>query len=218
MRILLLGATGRTGKLLLEQALDHGHIVHALVREKQNITFERYNLTLFEGTPRDVTALQRAMQGCEAVLSALNISRNYEFPWSPLRTPKDFLSGTMERVVALSEKHRLRRVVVISAWGVYETKKDLPGWFRWLVNNSSLHYQYNDHERQEEVLRNSTLDWTAVRPVFLTNSKNHKEVFVSEDNEPRPNLYISRRNLAAFMLNVLEKNLYLCQSPVVSER
>jgi putative NADH-flavin reductase len=218
MRILLLGATGRTGKLVLEQALDHGHIVHALVREKQKVTIERYNLTLFEGTPRDVTALQRAMQGCEAVLSALNISRKYEFPWSPLRSPKHFLSSTMDKVVTLSQKNHLRRVVFVSAWGVYETKKDLPGWFRWLVNNSSLRHQYHDHERQEEVLRNSTLDWTAVRPVFLTNSKNHREVLVSEDNAPRASLYISRRNLAAFMLDVLEKNLYLCQSPVVSER
>lgn len=158
------------------------------------------------------------MQGCEAVLSALNISRKYEFPWSPLRTPKHFLSSTMDKVVILSQKVHLRRVVFVSAWGVHETKKDLPGWFRWLVNNSSLRHQYKDHERQEEVLRNSTLDWTAVRPVFLTNSKTDKEVFVSEDNEPRPNLYISRRNLAAFMLDVLEKNLYLCQAPVVSER
>ena len=218
MRILLLGATGRTGKLLLEQALGHGHIVHVLVREKKKIAIQRYNLTIFEGTPGDVTALQKAMQGCEAVLSALNISRKYEFPWSPLRTPRYFLSGTMEKIVTLSEKNALRRVVVISAWGINETKKDLPRWFRWLVNNSTLRYQYHDHERQEQVLRNSTLDWTAVRPVFLTNSKNHKKIFVSEDNEPKPNLYVSRRNLAAFMLNVLEKNLYLCQTPVVSER
>jgi len=218
MRILLLGATGRTGRLLLEQALDHGHIVHALVREKQKITIERYNLTIFEGTPQDVTALHRAMQGCETVLSALNISRKYEFPWSPLRTPKHFLSSTMDKVVTLSHRNHLRRVVFISAWGVNETKKDLPGWFRWLVNNSVLRHQYNDHEKQEEVLRNSTLDWTAVRPVFLTNSENHKEVFVSEGNEARPNLYISRRNVASFMLDVLEKNLYLCQAPVVSER
>ena len=217
MRILLLGATGRTGKLLLEQALDHGHIVHALVREKQRITIERDNLTIFEGTPRDVTALQKAMQGCEAVLSALNISRKYEFPWSSLRTPKHFLSSTMDKVVTLSQRNRIRRVVFISAWGVYETKKHLPGWFRWLVNNSNLRFPYDDHERQEEVLRNSALDWTAIRPVFLTNSNTRKEVFVSGDNEPKPNLYISRKNLAAFMLDVLEKNLYLCQAPVVSE-
>jgi putative NADH-flavin reductase len=67
MRILLLGATGRTGKLLLAQALDHGHIVHALVRNRQQITTRRYNLIVFEGTPVNTTMLDDAMQGCEAV-------------------------------------------------------------------------------------------------------------------------------------------------------
>ena len=154
MRILLLGATGRTGKLLLDQALDHAHIVHALVRNKEQITTQRYNLIVFEGTPVNTTMLDDAMQGCDAVVSALNISRKYEFLWSGLRTPKDFLSRTMRNIVELSEINHIRRIVIISAWGVNETKKDLPGWFRWLVNNSTVRYQYNDHERQEEVLRN----------------------------------------------------------------
>ena len=218
MRILLLGATGRTGKLLLEQALARGHIVHALVRDKRKISIERFNLLLFEGTPSDSFALEKAIQGCEAIVSALNISRKSEFPWAGLRTPKDFLSTTMSHVVALAKQTNIRRVVFISAWGVFETKKDLPAWFRWLLNNSSLRYQYADHERQEAVVANSNLDWTAVRPVFLTNSKTPKEVFVSEDNKPKPHLYISRANLAAFMLAVLEKNLYLCQAPVISEK
>jgi putative NADH-flavin reductase len=218
MRILLLGATGRTGKFLLRQALEHGHIVHALVRDKQKIPFQKYNLTVFEGTPSDKAALDKAMKGCEAVLSALNISRKYEFPWAGLRTPTDFLSVTMKNIIELSEMNHIRRIVFISAWGVSETKKDLPGWFRWLVDHSSLRYQYHDHERQEKLIQNSTLDWTAVRPVFLTNSRIQKEIIVSENNEPKPHLYISRRNLAAFMLQVLEKNLYLCEAPVVSEK
>ena len=217
MRILLLGATGRTGKHLLEQALNHGHIVHALVRDQQKIPIQQYNLLLFQGSPSDKSALDKAMQGCEAVLSVLNISRKYEFPWAGLRTPKDFLSTTMKNIVELSSKNKIKRVVFASAWGVGETKKALPGWFRWLVDHSSLGYQYYDHERQEEVVKKSSLDWTAVRPVFLTNSVHQKEIVTIIDNESKPHLYISRRNLAAFILRVLEKNLYLCQAVVVSE-
>lgn len=217
MRILLLGATGRTGKYLLDQALAHGHIVHALVRDKQKIQIQKYNLLLFQGTPTDKTSLDKAMQGCEAVLSVLNISRKYEFPWSGLRTPKDFLSTAMKNIIELSAKNNVRRVVFASAWGVGETKKYLPRWFRWLVNNSSLRYQYLDHERQEEIARKSNLDWTAVRPVFLTNSKTRNKVVVTDHNEPRPYLYLGRSALATFMLNVLEKNLYFCQAPVISE-
>jgi uncharacterized protein YbjT (DUF2867 family) len=218
MRILLLGATGRTGKHLLEQTLKHGHIVRVLVREKQKIPFQKYNLSVFEGTPSDKVSLDNAMQGCEAVLSALNISRKYEFPWAGLRTPKDFLSTTMKNIIELSSKNNIRRVVFISAWGVTETKRDLPAWFRWLVDHSSLRYQYLEHESQERLAKSSNLDWTAVRPVFLSNSLSKKEILVTENNNPKPNLYISRRNLAAFMLQVLEKNLYPCQAPVVSEK
>lgn len=218
MRILLLGATGRTGKLLLEQALNHGHIVHVLVRNKQKIPLQKFNLLLFEGSPADRDALDDAMRGCDAILNVLNISRKYEFPWAGLRTPKDFLSVTMRNIVELSAKNKVRRIVFTSAWGVSETKKDLPRWFRWLVDNSSIRYPYQDHERQEEIIKNSNLDWTAVRPVFLTNSNNHKEIVVGEDGQAKPRLYLSRRNLAAFMLEVLEKNSYLCQAPVVSEK
>jgi len=218
MRILLLGATGRTGKLLLDQTLNHGHVVHVLVRDKNKIPFQKYNLLLFEGSPADRDALDNAMRGCDAVLSVLNISRKYEFPWAGLRTPKDFLSVTMRNIVELCAKNNVRRIVFTSAWGVSETKKDLPGWFRWLVDNSSIRYPYQDHERQEDLVRNSNLDWTAVRPVFLTNSNRYKAIVVSEDGQNKPGLYLSRRNLAAFMLEVLEKNSYLCQAPVVSEK
>jgi len=218
MRILLLGATGRTGKLLLDQTLSHGHIVHVLVRDKRKISSKKYNLLLFEGSPADGDALDNAMRGCDAVLSVLNISRKYEFPWSGLRTPRDFLSVTMSNLIELSAKNHIRRIVFTSAWGVGETKKDLPGWFRWLADRSNIRYPYQDHERQEELVKNSNLDWTAVRPVFLTNSTHRKEIVVSENGETKRRLYLSRRNLAAFMLQVLEKNSYLCQAPVVSEK
>jgi hypothetical protein len=56
------------------------------------------------------------MQGCEAVLSVLNISRKYEFPWAGLRTPKDFLSVTMKNIIEQSAKNHIRRIVFASAW------------------------------------------------------------------------------------------------------
>ena len=216
MRILLLGATGRTGRLLLEQALERGHIVHALVRDKQRIPFQKYNLLLFEGSPSDKISLEKAIAGCEAVISVLNISRKNEFPWSGLRTPKDFLSATMKNIIELAEKNNIRRVVFTSAWGVNESKKDLPSWFRWLVDHSSLRYPYRDHERQEELIKGSDMQWTAIRPVFLTNSKKKRAVMVYDDHS-NPHLFISRRNLAGFMLDVVEKNLCRRESPVVSE-
>ena len=90
MKILLLGATGRTGLHLLRQSLERGHIVHALVRDKRKIKMSHKNLMLSEGSPSDKDLLDNAMKGCEAILSALNISRKSDWPWAKLRTPNNF--------------------------------------------------------------------------------------------------------------------------------
>jgi putative NADH-flavin reductase len=218
MHILILGATGRTGKLLLEQALQRGHTVHALVRDKNKLKLMHAGLTIFEGSPLDKTALENAMRGCEAIISALNISRTTDWPWSKLRTPKDFLSETMKNIIGLAPQLNSRRIIFTSAWGAAETRKDIPGWFRWFIEHSNIRYAYEDHARQEELLKQTPLEWTSVRPAGLINSKKKKEIIVSLNNKPKPRLIISRRGVAAFMLDTLEKNLYVREMPVVSEK
>jgi putative NADH-flavin reductase len=218
MKILLLGATGRTGKYILDRALQHGHTVHALVRNKQKVSTTHSNLVLFEGDPLDKNILSVAMQGCEAIINALNISRTSDFPWAKLRTPKDFLSSVARNIIEIAPQQNIQRYIFISAWGVAETKKDIPGWFRWFIEHSNIRYPYIDHERAEELLKNSSLQFTAVRPAGLTNFKNQKEIIVSLNNTPKPNLLISRRGLAGFVLDVLEKGLYEREMVVASER
>jgi putative NADH-flavin reductase len=216
MKILILGATGRTGQHLLEQALQRGHLVHILVRDKSKVAFHTSNLTIFQGSPLDKMALENAMKGCEAVLSALNVSRTSDWPWSKLRSPKDILSSVMKNLIELMPTCSIRRLIFISAWGVAETKKDIPGWFRWFIDNSNIGYPYLDHENQEELARKTTLEWTAVRPAGLTNGRKIKKVKLSFNNDPKPNWLINRKSVASFMLDILEKNLYTRQSPVIS--
>jgi putative NADH-flavin reductase len=218
MKLLLLGATGRTGRHVLEQALQRRHTVHALVRNKQKVKLANPHLILFEGTPTDKAILQKAMTGCDAILSALNISRINDFPWAKLRTGKTFLSDTMRDLIDLAPQHRINRIIFTSAWGVAETKKDIPGWFRWLIDHSNIGHPYVDHARQEELVKESSLDFTSVRPAALTNTKKEQEIIVSFNNTPTPKLLISRLSVAKFMLDVVEKNLYVRQMPVISAR
>jgi putative NADH-flavin reductase len=218
MRILILGSTGRTGEHLLEQALQHSHIVNALVRDKNKITINNPHLTVFEGSPLDKTVLENAMKGCVAILSALNVSRKSDWPWAKLRSPKDLLSETMKNIIELAPKNNIQRIVFTSAWGVGETKKDIPGWFRWFIDHSNVRYPYLDHERQEDLIKQTSLQWTSVRAAGLTNGKKIKEILVSINNKPKPHLTINRRSFAAFMLDVLEKNLYVREMPVISKK
>lgn len=216
MKILILGATGRTGKHIVQSALEKGHRVTCLVRSPEKLK-EASGLTILKGNPINPQDLENAIKGCDAVVSALNISRTSDFPWAKLRTPKTYLSDVMSNVIAVTKKLSIKRVVVCSAWGVLETKKDLPFWFRWTIDYSNIGVAYKDHERQEQLLETSNLNWTIVRPVGLINTKKVQNVRESENNHPKPALIIGRLSVANYMVESLENTASFRKKVVISK-
>ena len=203
---------------MLNEALKRGHTVNVLVSHKSSVKVKSELVDIHEGTPLNKFTLAESMNGCEAILSTLNISRITDSPWANLRTSKDFLSASMEIILELARERHISRIIISTAWGVAETKKDIPFWFRLLINNSNLRFPYRDHARQEEMLKYSGINWTIVRPSILTDSESEKKIQVTLNNIPKPSLRISRKNVALFMLDVLEKNLYRRECPVISEK
>ncbi len=212
MKILLLGATGRTGKLILEELLAKNFEVNVLVRSVSKIEQQSKKLKIFEGNPTILKDLEKASEDCIGVINALNISRTSDFPWARLRTPKDFLAKTMENFLKIS----FERIIIISAWGVAETRTDIPFWFSWLIQNSNIKYGYLGHEQQEKLLENSAQSWTTVRPVGLTNSNKLQKINITMDNFPKPKLTISRKSVAKFIVEILEKNSFINQNVTIS--
>ena len=217
MKILVLGATGRTGKLILEEALNKDYEVNCLVRKPKKIKKNHKNLKILKGSPEQISDLENAIKDCKGIIRALNISRKLDFPWSKLRTPPTFLSDVMKNIISFTYKNGLERIVVCSAWGVAETEKEIPVWFNWFIKNSNIGVAYKDHERQENELKKSKLDWTIVRPTGLTNFKKEKKIIESYNNEPKPKLTISRKNVAKFMVNALKREELIGRIPVISE-
>lgn len=216
MRVLLLGATGRTGAHVLEYLLADGREVHALVRDRQKTGPPRDGLKIFEGSPTDEAALGEAFGGCEYVISVLNVSRESDFPWSPLRAPPDLMSSALEKVLRFSESGGVRKIVVCSAWGARETRDDLPCWFRWTLDHSNIGVAYRDHERQEDLLRASGMNFTIVRPTVLTGFREGRGIRVSHGNSPRPRLTISRKSVARFLIRMLIEGAYSRQAVTIS--
>ncbi len=217
MKILIIGATGRTGRLIVEEALKQGFDVNVLVRDKNKMPFDSKSINVYQGTPASRTDLAAAMQGCEVIISALNITRASDAPWSKPITPEYFISESMKNVIAEARQQNLKRLITISAWGVGETKKEVPFWFRWLINYTNLRSNYAEHESQEKLLAASNLRWTAVRPVALNDSKKIKTLKVSFNNFPKPSLYISRQSVAKFMVDIVKSDKYDMKSPTISE-
>ena len=214
MKLFLLGATGRTGKWVLQEALKRNHEVVCLSRNVERLG-KHVNLIVIEGSPTKLEDVEKAIAGCDVIVSVLNVSRKSDFPWARLRTPPTFLSDTINNLIQTVEPSK--RIVICSAWGVAETKKDLPSWFRWFIDNSNIGVAYKDHERQEQLLEKSKLDWTFVRPVGLTNGR-RKKVQESFNNEPRPSLLISRKSVANYLLDCLEKPELIHKKIVISNR
>lgn len=216
MKILLLGATGRTGKQVLRYAMEKGHTVHCLVRNPEKI-IQQKNVKIFKGNPANLDDLHHALKACDAIISVLNISRTTDFPWSPLRTPKKYLSEVMGKLVTVADVVMVKRVVICSAWGVGDSKKEIPFWFRWLIDFSNIKYAYRDHERQENILQNTTLPWTIVRPSGLTNTDRSQNVSESFSGLPTPGLTISRKTVARYMVDALEDDSLLGKTVAISK-
>ena len=218
MKVLLLGATGRTGKLVQEYLLKNEYSVNVLVRDRNKVKNHSPNLLILEGDTTNKDDLLRSIRDCDALISVLGISRTSDFPWAKLRTPKEFLSKTMANILHISEQVDIKKIVICSAWGVHETKEHLPGWFRWFIDNSNVGVAYSDHERQETLLTKSKLNYTIVRPVGLTNSIEEKPVQISQNNSPKPKLMISRKDTARFIVDLLKSHSFPKQAVTISKK
>lgn len=213
MRLLILGANGRTGKCIVKEALARGHEVVALVRNADSLA-PQAGLTVMEGTPTRAADYDQAAKGCDAVLVALNNPRVSDAPWAKPVTTEPVLTNAAKNMAA----GPIKRVVFLSAIGVGDSFEHSPWVMRFLIKNTNLGHAYADHNRVEEVLRASTLDWTLVRASGLSNGTKAKELIVGNAKEPKPGMMIRRKAVAQFMLDCAEISTHIHSTPVISEK
>jgi len=215
MKILILGANGRTGRRIVDECIKRNHEVHALVRMADSLA-PANGLRIFEGSCLDYKTLDRALTGTQAVVCTLNISRQSDFPWARLKAPKTLISDTIAMLIPLMHAHGISRIITVSASGVGDSEGQLPGWFRWLIRNSNIMYGYEDHARQEKILSNSDLEWTILRPVGLTNSEKNASVHLCRAAEKPSSMMIPRQAVASFIVEALEQHKLIQETVTIS--
>jgi uncharacterized protein YbjT (DUF2867 family) len=167
LNLLILGASGGCGQWLIRLAQERGHHVRALVRPATPFD-PPAGIEVIRGEVLEEGVLDRALAGCEAVLSALGIKRKTPWnPWSALASPLDLATQAARLLVETMPRHAVRRVVAISAGGVGESIRQVHPLIRWLITNSNVEASYRDLEGMEGVLAGSGIDWLAVRPTTL---------------------------------------------------
>lgn len=218
MKVLALGATGRTGRWVLEYALGAGHDVVALARAPEKILARSPKLSVVRGTPENADDLLAAIHGCEAVISTLNNKRASDLPWAKPISPAMLMTRSIGNAVVAMRRTGARRIVVLSALGAGDSFGLAPAVVRLLIRWTNLRISYEDHDAQEALLRASGLDWTSVRATILTNRRAHGKLIVSYDGRPKPAMTIGRAEVARFMVGILERSAFFGKAPVISER
>lgn len=208
MKLTIFGASGRTGIPLVEQALAVGHDVVAFVRDPARLPIQHERLQIVQGDATDAAAVEQAVAGADAVLSALGQSKG---------APKDMQTVATRNIIAAMNKHGTRRLVSLTGAGV-RAPQDQPKLFDHLIRLALKTFNgdvLKDAQGHAEAIRNSDLDWVIVRGPMLTegaHTGNYRVGWVGVNTSSR----IARADVADFMLTQVTDDTYLRQLPMVS--
>jgi putative NADH-flavin reductase len=201
-RVLIVGATGGTGRQLVAQALERGFAVTALVRDPSKLQIAHPQLTVVRGDVLDAGSVETAMRGQEAVLSALGHKRFYP--------PNRILSEGTRNILRAMEAQGVPRFVCETSLGIGDSAGRLGVYYTFFTIPVVLPFYYWDKTRQERVIAGSGVEWVIVRPGLLTNGE--KRGRYRHGRRVGSFLWtvrISRADVADFMLNQLESDTYL---------
>jgi len=190
MKLFVIGATGRTGREIVQQALDRGHEVTAFVRSPEGIGVKNKRLTVLKGNVMDENQLFQTMQNHDAVISTLGPHEVFK--------PSSLLHDSALATTRAMNRSGVKRLVVLSAAAHF------PG-----IPNRIASFIMRTHMRDslamEEIVQGSGLDWTIARPPRLTQ-EDYSTYRSREGAAPKMGFSLARKAVAAFMLDAIEQN------------
>lgn len=189
MRLAILGATGRTGRLLVQRAIDAGHHVQTL-----------------NGDALDDAQVRRALRGADAVVSCLGPR-----PGAPV----DFCAQSTRVLIEAMQAEGIQRVVSVSG-AMCGPQTELGRFYRAMTHVPALAHALDDRHAQEALLARSTLDWTLVRPPRLTDDAPSPSVRIEPHGPILLRAHCSRAQLADALLALVQNDNAVGQALYVS--
>lgn len=210
MKIVVFGASGGTGRELVRQGLAQGHEVTAFVRNRESMAGVP-EVRVVAGDARDPGAVATAVQGQEAVVSALG-SRSLR--------DSTLLPTAMTGILAAMRQHGVRRLIVLGAAGAWPgASSKVSGVGKTIVallRLTLLRRAFAAQRAMQELIFRSETDWTIVQPPFLLNEPGRGAYRVDGDGLPPRGRRIARADVAAFMLAQLGSTDWVRKSPFLA--
>jgi uncharacterized protein YbjT (DUF2867 family) len=198
MHILIIGASQGTGALAVRAALDKGHEVTAFARSPEKLGLKHPQLQKMVGDFHRAASVEAAVEGQDAVIITASATSLRAFK----ENPHYFSQGTGIAIAAM-KKANVKRLVVLSALGTGDSRSLMNPIVRALTVGLFLKLPFLDHERQEELVRASGLDWVIARPGRLTDGAARRR-YVKKTAIERVPSSISRADVADFMVEACE--------------
>jgi uncharacterized protein YbjT (DUF2867 family) len=207
-RIAVFGATGLTGRLVVEQALALGHEVVALVRDPGRMALKHPGLAVMGGSPTAARDVELCIRGTDAVIHCLGIGGKGD------GKPTTLISDSVKVVLAAMHQQGVPRILCMSNIGAggsgtwIANRIVIPLFLRWLLPI------IEDKNRMEEALRASAVDWVSVRLPNIVEGP-EKPVRVSADGRGI-GFTITAASAARFLLEQVKASDYLRSAPSIS--
>lgn len=207
MKVLVLGAGGRTGAAVVQQAIAAGHEVTALVRQAGTYHGPA-GVRVEEGDATDTAAVAAAVAGQDAVIDTIGGK-------TPYKSGITLETDVAKAVIAAMQRHGVRRLLVTSAVGAGDSVPNAGAVLRILLK-TFLRGSTADKAAMERHVEASGLDWTIARPPVLNDKPATGDVQVFDPSAGEKANKIARDDLAAWLVAQLDSTAYLRRAVTVA--
>lgn len=197
MKIALFGATGGTGIEFITQSQTYSYDITAFVRSPEKLKEKFPNLKIVKASIDDYDVLKKEVTDYDVIISLVGISGLLQ-----ARKPNALYERTARSLTKLTRENNIKRLIVVTSGGVVEAENE-PGFFRYLLKPFFLRKMYEDMRVMENIVMNSNVDYTIIRPPYLTNGKLTRQYRVILDKWFDDDKDLSRADLAHYLLNCL---------------
>ena len=202
MNVVVFGATGSTGRLVVEFALSTGHVVTAFVRDPKRMPLTHPNLRIVKGDAMDPGSVASAVQGADAIICALGMIPQAKEDLGRRQPGVPVCSVGTKNILAAMPPGRGRLIVEssVSVGESYHTGSFGAGFLVKLA----LRKVMADKEAQEAAVRESDCDWTIVRPATLTFKRARENLKAGTDLRWNITSTATRADVAEYLVKILD--------------
>ena len=203
MNIVIFGATGVTGRCLVEQALSEGYTVTAFARNPLALPTRHASLSSVSGDVFQKASVEKAVANQDAVLSTIGGYDRLRVALSGHPRQRGLCTIGTSNILDAMKKSGVTRLICLSAWGIGDSRDRVPVVFKYIIFPLLMKEEYADKEAQEQLIQQSPIDWTIIRPSRLTNGQRTGNYRMRSALEFSLRSSISRADVADCMLKQL---------------